>query len=151
MIYTYAATAIAAVAIGFAGAWNVQAWRYDAQISKLNTQHAIAIADAHQKALDDTIKLQRTKDDAIEQAEQRATQNAAFAAAARRDADGLRAQLASVPARIASATDSAVREYANAASVVFDQCVRSYQELASAADGHANDARLMLEAWPRRK
>lgn len=149
--YTHAAAVIAGAAIAAAAAWNVQDWRYDAQLSKIHAQHATALADAHQKALDDTIKLQRTKDDAIKQAEQRATQNAASAAAARRDADGLRAQLASVPARIASATDSAVREYANAASVVFDQCVRSYQELASAADGHANDARLMLEAWPRRK
>ena len=149
MIYTYAATAIAAAAIGFGGAWQTQTWRYDAQLSKIHAQHATALADAHQKALDDTIKLQRTKDDAIKQAEQRAKQNAASAAAARADADSLRAQLASVQGRIASATDSAVREYANAASVVFAECVRSYQELAGKADGHANDARLMLEAWPK--
>lgn len=149
MFYTYAATAIAAAAIGFGGAWQTQAWRYDAQLSKLHAQHATALADAHQKALDNTIKMQRTKDDAIQQAEQRAKQNAAAAASARRDADSLRAQLASVQGRIASATDSAVREYANAASVVFAECVRSYQELATAADGHANDARLMLEAWPK--
>jgi Skp family chaperone for outer membrane proteins len=149
MIWTYAATAIAAAAIGFGGAWQTQAWRYDAQLSKIHAQHATALADAHQKALDNTIKMQRTKDDAIQQAEQRAKQNAAAAASARRDADSLRAQLASVQGRVASATDSAVREYANAASVVFAECVRSYQELATAADGHANDARLMLEAWPK--
>lgn len=148
MIWTHTAAGIAGAVIAGALAWQTQAWRYDAQLSKLHAQHATALADAHQKALDDTIKLQRTKDDAIKQAEQRAKQNAASSAAARADADSLRAQLASVQGRIASATDSAVREYANAASVVFAECVRSYQELATAADGHANDARLMLGAWP---
>lgn len=145
----YAATAVVAAAVGFGSAWWIQEKSYDAQLSKIHAQHATALADAHQKALDDTIKLQRTKDDAIKQAEQRAKQNAASAAAARADADSLRAQLASVQGRIASATDSAVREYANAASVVFAECVRSYQEMAGKADGHANDARLMLEAWPK--
>lgn len=147
-LYTYAATAIVAGALAFGAGWKVQAWRYDAQIADIHTQHATALAAANQKALDDTIKMQRTKDDAIKQAEQRAKQNAASAAAARADADSLRAQLASVQGRIASATDSAVREYAHAASVVFAECVRSYQELAEKADGHAATVRLMQDSWP---
>lgn len=150
MIWTHTAAGIAGAVIAGALAWQTQAWRYDAQIADIRAQHSRALADAHQKALDDTIKLQRIKDAAIEKAEQRAKQNAAAAAAARADADSLRAQLDGVPARIASATDSAVREYAHASSVVFAECVRSYQELAAAADGHANDARLMLEAWPQK-
>lgn len=149
MIYTHLAAGIAGAVLAGVLAWQVQAWRYDAQIAGIEAQHARALTDAHQKALDDTIKLQRTKDAAIEKAEQRAKQNAAAAAAARADADRLRTQLDGVPARIASATDSAVREYANAASVVFAECVRSYQELAGKADGHAADARLMREAWPK--
>lgn len=148
MMYTHAAAGIAGAVLAGVLAWQVQAWRYDAQIADIRAQHSRALADAHQKALDDTIKLQRIKDAAIEKAEQRAKQNAAAAVAARADADSLRAQLDGVPARISRATDSAVREYAHATSVVFAECVRSYQELAAAADGHANDARLMLEAWP---
>ena len=150
MIYTHAAAFLAGLALAAASTWHVQAWRYDAQIADIRAQHSRALADAHQKALDDTIKMQRTKDDAIKAAEQRAKQNAAAAAAARADADSLRTQLDGVPARIARATDSAVREYAHASSVVFAECVRSYQELAGKADGHANDARLMLEAWPQK-
>lgn len=149
MIYTHVAAAIGGAVLAGVLSWQVQGWRYDAQLSKIHAQHAEAMADAHQKALDDTIKMQRIKDDAIEQADKRAKQNAAAAAAARRDADSLRAQLAGVQGRIASAADSAVREYANAASVVFAECVRSYQELAIKADGHAADARLILDAWPR--
>ncbi len=149
MIYTHAAAFLAGLALAAASTWHIQAWRYDAQISSIQAQHSRALADAHQKALDDTIKLQRIKDAAIEKAEQRAKAQAAAAANARADADRLRAQLDGVPARIASATDSAVREYSLAASVVFAQCVRSYQELAGVADGHAADVRLMQEAWPK--
>jgi hypothetical protein len=149
MVYTHTAAAIGGAALAALATWNVQAWRYDAQISSIQAQHSRALADAHQKALDDTIKLQRIKDAAIEKAEQRAKQNAVAAAAARANADSLRAQLDGVPARISRATDSAVREYAHASSVVFAECVRSYQELAAAADGHAADVRLMLEAWPK--
>lgn len=149
MMYTHVAAGIAGAALAGLLSWNVQAWRYDAQISSIQAQHSRALADAHQKALDDAIKLQRIKDAAIEKAGQRAKQNAAAAAAARADADSLRAQLDGVPARISRATDSAVREYANASSVVFAECVRSYQALAGVADGHAADVRLMLEAWPK--
>lgn len=149
MIYTHAAAGIAGAVLAGVFAWQVQAWRFEVRISDIKTQHATAFAEAKQKALDDTLKMQRTKDAAIEQAELRAKQNAAAAATSRRDADSLRAQLASVQGRIASATDTAVREYANAASVVFAECVRSYQGVAEAADGHANDARLMREAWPK--
>ena len=148
-LYTYAATAIVAGALAFGGGWKVQAWRYDAQIAGISQKHATALASANQKALDDTIKMQRAKDEAIKAAEQRAAKNAAAADSARRAADRLRAQLDGVPARVARATDSAVREYASAASVVFARCVGAYQELAGVADGHAADVRLMQEAWPK--
>lgn len=149
MMYTHAAAGIAGAVLAGLLSWNVQAWRYDAQIAEIKAQHSRALADAHQKALDDTIKLQRIKDAAIEKAEQRAKQNADAAAAARRTADGLRRDLASVPARIAAATDSAAREYAAAASVVLDQCTAEVADLARVADGHAADVRLMLQAWPK--
>lgn len=146
---THIAAALVAGALAFGAGWQVQAWRYDARIADMEKTQATQLADSRKKALDDFTRMQGAKDAAIEEARKRAQANAAAAAAARRDADSLRAQLDSVPARIAAATDSAVREYAHAASVVFAECVRSYQELAAAADGHANDARLMREAWPK--
>ncbi len=150
MMYTHAAAGIAGAVLAGVLASQVQAWRYDAQIADTASQHATALASANQKALDDTIKMQRTKDDAIKAAEQRAKTQAAAAANARADADRLRAQLDGVPASLASATDGAVREYASAASVVFARCVGAYQELAGVADGHAADVRLMLESWPQK-
>ena len=71
-LYTYAATAIVAGALAFGAGWQTQEWRYGKQIAGIQAQHATALARANQKALDDTIKMQRTKDDAIAKAEQRA-------------------------------------------------------------------------------
>ena len=144
-MWAYVGVAVAAGLLS----WNVQAWRYDAQIADTAAQHATALANAHQKALDDTIKMQRTKDEAIKAAEQRAAKNAAAADSARRAADSLRGDLASVPDRIRGATRDAVDQYAATASVVFARCVGAYQELAGVADGHAADVRLMREAWPK--
>ena len=148
-LYTYAATAIVAGALAFGAAWQTQEWRYGKQIAGIQAQHATALASANQKALDDTIKMQRTKDDAIKAAEQRAKTQAAAAANARADADRLRAQLDGVPARLASATDGAVRDFANVASDVFGACIREYQGVAAEAEQHASNVRLLIEAWPK--
>ena len=130
-------------------------WRTDSALDAerlahqaTKTEHATALASANQKALDDTIKMQRTKDAAIQQAEQRAAQNAAAAAAARRTADGLRNQLADATRRIVDAPPAAVADYATTGNELFADCSRSYQELAGKADGHAADARTLIEAWP---
>lgn len=42
MIYTHAAAAIGGAAIAALATWNVQAWRYDARIADIHTQHAAA-------------------------------------------------------------------------------------------------------------
>ena len=42
MIYTHAAAAIGGAVIAGALAWNVQGWRYDAQIADIHTRHAAA-------------------------------------------------------------------------------------------------------------
>ena len=143
-----AAAAIAGV-LAFGAGWQVQAWRYGEQITDMKAQQAQQLANARQQALDDFTRMQGAKDAAIEAAEKRAQTNAARAAAARADAGRMRAQLAGVPARIATATDAAVREYAAAASSVLGECIGEYQALAGQADQHANDARLMREAWPK--
>lgn len=148
-LYTYAATAIVAGALAFGGGWKVQAWRYDAQIADIQAQHATALARANQKALDDTIKMQRTKDEAIAKAEQRAKTQAANAAVLRSERDGLRAQLSATTVQLPSASCTSVREYAAAINGLFDQCAGAYQDMAGQAQGHAADSRLMLEAWPK--
>lgn len=148
-LYTYAATAIVAGALAFGAGWQTQEWRYGKQIADIQAQHATALARANQKALDDTIKMQRTKDDAIAKAEQRAAQNAAAAGAARRTADGLRDTLYSFRASLASAAPATVIERADTAAELFGQCVGALTDLAAKADAHASDALMLQQAWPR--
>ena len=147
-LYTYAATAIVAGALAFGAGWKVQAWRYDAQIATTASQHATALASANQKALDDTIKMQRTKDEAIKAAEQRAKTQAANAAVLRTERDGLRAQLAATAVQLPSASCTSVRDYATTLTGLFDQCAGAYQDMAGQAQGHAADVRTLSEAWP---
>ena len=147
-LYTYAATAIVAGALAFGGGWKVQAWRYDAQIATTAAQHATALASANQKALDDTIKMQRAKDDAIKAAEQRAKTQAANAAVLRTERDGLRAQLAATTVQLPSASCASVRDYATTITGLFDQCAGAYQDMAGQAQGHAATVRLLIESWP---
>ena len=148
MIYTHMAAGLVAAAMGATAAWSVQSWRYDAQIADIRAQHSRALADAHQKALDDTIKMQRTKDDAIKAAEQRAKREAVNAAALRSERDGLRAQLAATTVQLPSASCSSVRAYTATLNGLFDQCAGAFEDMAGKAAGHAADSRLMREAWP---
>lgn len=140
---------LALVAIAFIAGWVVQGWRADARLFDVKRQFAESAAADRAQALERYQTLERTKDEAIAAHAALVAQNADAAAAARRTADGLRRDLASVPARIAAATDSAAREYAAAASVVLDQCTAEVADLARACDGHAADVRLMLQAWPK--
>jgi len=148
-LYTYAATAIAAGALAFAGAWQTQEWRYEAQIADIQAQHATALASANQKALDDTIKMQRIKDAAIAKAEQRAAQNAAAARDARRTADGLRGTIYQFRASLPSLAPATAIERADTAAELFGQCAGALTDVAAKADRHVNDKVMLIEAWPR--
>lgn len=148
-LYTHAATAIVAGALAFGAGWQVQAWRYDAQIAGIQSQHAQALSDANQKALDDTIKMQRTKDDAIAKAEQRAAQNAAAARDARSAADGLRDTIYAFRASLPSLAQPAAAVAADTAAELFGHCAGALTDVAAKADAHAGDALMLIEAWPK--
>ena len=147
-LYTYAATAIVAGALAFGGGWKVQAWRYDAQITGIRAQYAELVASSAKSALKLTEHYRENADAAVRKAESRAAKNKRDADGLRDELDGLRGDLASVPDRIRGATRDAVDQYAATASVVFDQCVRRYSELAENAQGHAATVQLLMESWP---
>ena len=148
-LYTYAATAIVAGALAFGAGWQTQEWRYGKQIADISQKHAIALASANQKALDDTIKMQRTKDEAIKAAEQRAAKNAAAADSARRAADGLRDTLYSFRASLPSLSAAAVIERADTAAELLGACASAYQDVAAAADRINSDRQTLMDAWPK--
>ena len=148
-LYTHAIAAALAGALAFGGAWQVQAWRFDARISDIKTQHSDAIASSAKSALKLTEIYRENADAAVRKAEARAAQNKRDADSLRTELDGLRGDLADVPDRIRSATREAVDQYATAATVVFGECAARYSELAISATGHASDVQTLMDAWPK--
>lgn len=135
--------------LAFAAGWWVNAQRAEARISLLGKEHAEQTMRAGASALASYSRMEKTKDDAIKSAQERAGRLQADAGAAAAVADGLRKQLAGVPARIAAASRAAVDEYAATAGELLGACTAEYQWVARQADGHANDARMITESWPR--
>ena len=145
----------AVLVVGAVLAWGAQGWRMAEQvqagktaIETLRREHAESLTRATASALNATLVWQKEKDDAIDQAQQRAKAQAHSAAAARRERDSLRNTIAAASLRLPDATPSACAEYGAAAGGLLGQCAAQHQELARSCDGHASDVRLMLEAWP---
>ena len=83
---------------------------------------------------------------------QRETALAAARAAAGKSAAAaasLRWQLDTARSRLARADAATCADYATTSNSVFSECVARYRSVAEAADGHAADARALMEAWPK--
>lgn len=137
------------MAMAFAAGWWVNAQRAEARISLLKKEHAEQTMRAGAHALESYSRMEKTKDEAIKSAQERAGRLQADAGRAAAATDSLRKQLAGVPARIAAASRAAVDEYATTAGELLSACTAEYQWMARQADGHANDARMITESWPR--
>lgn len=70
------------------------------------------------------------------------------AAASRAATDRLRDTNDKLGQLLAGATAETARKYASAYQAVFADCVGKYREMGEAAQGHANDAATLREAWP---
>jgi hypothetical protein len=136
-----------ALGVGFLTGATANGWRLNAKIDKLVLEHTQAVQVATQKALDETNRMQREKDDAVAKAQAQAKSNAAAAAAARAERDGLRDDLAASRTTFADSTHASLAAYASTLSVVFEQCTKEYSDVAAKADGHAADANTLFTAW----
>ena len=150
MIYTHVAAGIAGASLAFALAWQTQDWRLGKQIETMRANHAQAVADAKQSAIEEATRMHAQKDEALREANAQAQRNAAAAAAARRESDGLRTQLTEARLRMSSSTCASVRDHAATLSTVFDQCRGALEGMAANAQGHALDARTLIRAWPKK-
>lgn len=162
MMYTHVAAAIAGAALSAWMTWQVQDWRLQGQVTTAKTALAKAEGDlvkekqdrkdqllrARASAQETYTRMEGVKNAAIEKQTQRAEGNRLRAQQLQRDVDGLLGNLAAVPARISAASSEAVADYAATATRVFGECTREYAEVAERADGHANDAQALSEAWP---
>ncbi len=148
MIYTHAAAFLAGLALAAASTWHIQAWRYDAQIEGLKAQHAEATA----KAQSDARATEKALSDKLQEAQNNATKRENKlrndAAGARRTADGLRDTIYSIRADLPSYSQSAAAKTADTAAELLGVCAAALTDVSAAADGHANDAVMLLDAWP---
>ena len=148
-IYTHAGAALLAGALAFGAAWQVQDWRMGGQLTSLKASHAAAAEKAEADARAAQLTIDTTYQEALNAARTREVSLRRERDAARAESDGLREQSLDAARRLADAPPAAVREYAATVGELFADCGRSYQELASTADGHAADVRTLIEAWPR--
>lgn len=135
-------------AVAFFAGFFVQGWRMDSVISDIHMKHSQELATATQQVLDQSTELQRKKDAALQQAQNKAKQNAAAAAAAQSELDWVRDYNKRNSASINSSTCTSVRDYAATATAVFGECAVALEEMARKADGHALDAKTLTESWP---
>lgn len=148
MNITLIACAISA-ALAAAGTWAFEDARHRAELGEIRLEQSIAVLQAQATTRAQEQSITRKYQKALNAAQTRQTILRADADSARAESDRLREQSAGAARRIAAAPPAAVAEYATAATELLNQCQRSYQGLAAAADGHASDVRTLIEAWPR--
>ena len=147
MIFPTPYIAAGALAVGLLTGWTANGWRLNSKIDGMVLEHTQAVQLATQKALDETTRMQREKDNAIAQAQAQAKSNAAAANSARAERDGLRDDLAASRTTFADSTHTSLAAYADTLSVVFEQCTKEYSDVAAKADGHALDTTTLFNAW----
>jgi len=148
MIYTHIAAALIGASVAAVGAYKVQDWRYGEQIASMKQEASEATTKAVKDAMAKMEVDQKRKDDALIESNKRAQKNAVAAANASTAVNGLRDELATARANLSKATQQARDNYAATVETVLGQCSREYQTMAEKADGHANNVKLLLDAWP---
>lgn len=148
-IQTTLIAAAASLAIGLAAGWTANGWRLNGKIDQIIAKHSLDLSKATEAAMNESIRLQKLKDDALNEANKIAQKNAADAANARTQLDRVRKQLAS-SVTIGSATCASTRNYAGTLADVFGECAARLTEVAKDADGHALDSRTCHNAFPRK-
>ena len=99
----------------------------------------------------ETQRLQKVKDEALEQAQKELFARERDVAATRSERDRLRQQLQASSSNLAQATNTSLVNYTSTLSDVFEQCTREYTEVAAKADGHTIDIKTLLNAWGNKR
>ena len=135
-------------AISAAGAYQWQAYRYEARMAALVAEYAQAQHKAVEVAHAETIRLQERKDKAEVQAARRVRAAAADAAVLRDSLDRLR-DTADTALRESSDSIAACTAHGATITELFGQCASRYGDVAKEADGWVNESLTLREAWPR--
>lgn len=90
MMYTHVAAALVSGALAAWGAWQVQAWRYDARFSAMQEAHAVSLQAAEQAAREREQALNQARQKAEERYVEEKRRATVAAGRARTELDGLR-------------------------------------------------------------
>lgn len=114
---------------------------------KLKQTEQLAAFNAESRRIEQ--RRQSLVTEALNAAKKREIKIAADAGRARAESEWLRSDIAAIRADLPRLARDAVNRYADAASVVFDQCQREYQDMAANADRFASDRQTLMDAWPK--
>jgi preprotein translocase subunit SecF len=143
-IYIQAALALIFFAAGLATGIKFES----GEVAKLKAQYAAAALTDEREARATESRRSTNVQEAQNAAAKSAQSARAAAAAARTESRGLRDDLAA--ARLAAGeSPAACDQHADTVGRLFDQCSGAYQELAETAQGHANDVKMLIQAWPK--
>ncbi|MDR0215559.1 MAG: hypothetical protein LBJ15_16375 [Comamonas sp.] len=152
-----------AMAGAFAAGWVTQGWRMGLKLEQQTHQQTSTELASTRQAVADMAGFQRGFNDALANFQRTQQGNAQ----AQQDLGrllldlrgltaGLRGDFATLPDRISAAARPALAEYASTCTAIFEAMAAGGQrmaeaggELARQADGHAADARLMFQSWPK--
>lgn len=162
---THMVAAVVAAGVAAGSAWWVQAQRYGLQIEQLKHQQTGAQLAGARQAVADMAGFQKGLADALDTFRTTQQRNAQaqkdlgrLLLDLRGTTAGLRGDFAGLPDRIASAAQPALAEYASTCTAVFERMAERGErlsqrgaEIAAAADGHATDAVMLRQAWPKKK
>ena len=135
--------------------WFFQESRLGAQLAEVQAESSRYRAEVLAEKASAVERVRKVEGDwnakyqtAVNAARDRESSLRADLVAVRDAAASVRTQAAEATRRLAQAPAPAVLDYANTLGDVFAECSARYGEVAQAADGHASDARTILEAWP---
>jgi ribosomal protein L16 Arg81 hydroxylase len=117
-------------------------------LAELKAAHAQALTQATEAARTESERLQRIKDEAINEAQTRAQENAVAAGRARTELDRLRRAIANGATTSADPACKATADRAATLGDVFGECAGELTEMGRKADAHASDLRTFHDAWP---
>ena len=154
---------IAVVSGAFSSGMYVQGARMGLQIEKLEHAATSSQLASAERGISQLTKNQQGITDTLKKLSGTQQRNAKSQADLdrvlrdlRTDTAGLRGDFADLPRRVSTASVSTLGEYATACTAVFDQLAAAGgrmaergANLAKQAEGHAADARMMREAWPK--
>lgn len=143
--YAYTFAGLLLIVALMASHWKAYTLGRTLRQAEYNAAVAAAVERARAVELERINKVQEAQNAAAKRAQ-----------AARRDADSARTELDRLRQHVASTAASAgdapaaSPDRAAAHGELLVQCSAAYQDLARVADGHANDVRTLIEAWPKR-